>query len=169
MSNLRSISEGSFVLGDTNGLTFEAGSGIKISEPSEGTVRIANDETVLFSGTASGQNTIQLSESLLNFERVKIWMRSNADASNPVSIVEYPTSQITDTLVIFLTDRFSTVWLWITWRYDYSITNSGTTLTETSNAYGGLKTNNTWSSGSNVNDQVVYKVVGINRISGGNA
>lgn len=126
------------------------------------------DETVLFSGTAYGQNPIQLSESLLNFERVKIWMRSNADASNPVSIVEYPTSRITDQLVIFLTDRFSTAWQWITWRFNYSITNSGTTLTETSSAHGGSNASSAWSANVNVHTQEIYKIVGIHRIAGGN-
>ena len=99
------------------------------------------DETVLFSGTAYGQTAIQLSESLLNFDRVKIWMRSKVDASNPVSIVEYPTSTITDTLNIFLTD---------------------------SNAYGGSQSSNNWGAGANVHNQEIYKIVGIHRISGGN-
>ena len=126
------------------------------------------DETVLFSGTAYGQTAIQLSESLLNFDSVKIWMRSKADASNPVSIVEYPTSAITDTLNIFLTDRFNTTWQWITWRFTYSITNNGTTLTETSNAYGGSQSSNNWGAGANVHNQEIYKIVGIHRISGGN-
>lgn len=77
MSEIRSISEGSFVLGDTNNLTFEAGSGIKIDSPSEGTVRIANDETVLWSGTttASGE-VMNLSEPFTNFEKVRV--KSNA-------------------------------------------------------------------------------------------
>lgn len=43
MSEIRSISEGTFVIGDTNGLTFEAGPGISVSQPSEGTVRIGMD------------------------------------------------------------------------------------------------------------------------------
>jgi hypothetical protein len=126
------------------------------------------DETVLFSGTATGQTAIQLSESLLNFERVKIWMRSKVDANNPVSIVEYPTSEITTALNIFLTDRFDTTWQWINWRFTYSITNNGTTLTETSNAYGGSQSSNNWGAGANVHQQVIYKIVGIHRISGGN-
>ena len=37
---MNTIYDGSFVLGETSGLTFEAGPGIKIDEPSAGTVRI---------------------------------------------------------------------------------------------------------------------------------
>ena len=70
MSNLRSISEGSFVLGDTNGLTFEAGSGIKITEPSEGTVRISNDETVLWTGDATSAT---LSEPYTSFQYLEVY------------------------------------------------------------------------------------------------
>lgn len=57
MSEIRSISEGTFVIGDTNGLTFEAGPGISVSQPSEGTVRIANDETVLWENESSPLQT----------------------------------------------------------------------------------------------------------------
>ena len=74
MSEIRSISGGTFVIGDTNGLTFEAGPGISVSQPSEGTVRIGTDETVLWSGevTAIG-NEISLSETPVNFEIIKIF------------------------------------------------------------------------------------------------
>ena len=77
MSEIRSISEGTFVIGDTNGLTFEAGPGISVSQPSEGTVRIANDETVLWSGTIRSDGTTYpasaaLSESIENFNYVRV-------------------------------------------------------------------------------------------------
>ena len=41
--NIQSIANGSFVLGNTNELTFSAGPGISITQPSEGTVRIGTD------------------------------------------------------------------------------------------------------------------------------
>ena len=79
MSEIRSIAEGTFVLGDTNGLTFEAGTGINITEPSEGTVRIGNDETVLWSGswkpgngTVVTNSAIEISESIDNFEYIRV-------------------------------------------------------------------------------------------------
>jgi len=78
---IRSISEGTFVIGDTNGLTFEAGPGISVSQPSEGTVRIANDETVLFENDA-GTTEATLSESFANFDRIRIYFRPFSN--NPV-------------------------------------------------------------------------------------
>ena len=126
------------------------------------------DETVLFSGTATGQTAINLPESIFNFERVKIWIRSKVDANNPTSIVEYPISSSDTALNMFLTDRYDTTWQWITWRFTYGITNNGTTLTETSNAYGGSQSSNSWGAGANVHNQEIYKIVGIHRISGGN-
>ena len=74
MSEIRSIAEGTFVIGDTNGLTFEAGPGISVSQPSEGTVRIANDETVLWSGTLTVGNTAQMSEPVSAFERYRFYL-----------------------------------------------------------------------------------------------
>lgn len=80
MSEIRSISEGTFVIGDTNGLTFEAGPGISVSQPSEGTVRIGNDETVLYEVTeTSGVSTCTLSESPFNFQYLEIYVSDTAE------------------------------------------------------------------------------------------
>lgn len=73
------IYNGSFLLGDTSTTILSAGHGISITQPSEGTVKIANDETVLWSGTWKPGNTttptngtIEVSESILNFEYIRI-------------------------------------------------------------------------------------------------
>jgi hypothetical protein len=79
--NIQSISNGSFVLGDTNKLTFSAGNGIQIDQPSEGVVRIGNDETVLWSGTSAGTiltAETTLAESMRNFERIRFYFGSVA-------------------------------------------------------------------------------------------
>ena len=70
--NIQSISMGSFVLGDTNNLTFSAGPGIKIDSPSAGTVRIGTDETVLWSGSIGTNSSATLSEPYTNFERIRV-------------------------------------------------------------------------------------------------
>lgn len=41
--NIQSISQGTYTIGNTNELTFSAGPGIKIDQPSEGVVRIGNE------------------------------------------------------------------------------------------------------------------------------
>ena len=75
MSEIQSIANGSFVLGNTNELTFSAGPGIKIDEPSEGVVRIGNDETVLYKFTGTNilaTSAYNLSEAYTNFEQMRI-------------------------------------------------------------------------------------------------
>ena len=67
---MNTIYDGTFVIGDTTTTTFEAGPGISITEPSAGTLKIGSDETVLWSGTPQNSGTVQLSESIGNFDRV---------------------------------------------------------------------------------------------------
>lgn len=70
--NIQSISQGTFTIGQTSATNFVAGPGIKIDEPSAGTVRIGNDETVLYEGNKAAE--LQLSESIKNFKTFKIYM-----------------------------------------------------------------------------------------------
>jgi len=70
---MNTIYDGSFVLGQTSATNFVGGIGITVDSPSEGTVRISNDETVLFETTAlNGSGSITLSEPFTNFERVMV-------------------------------------------------------------------------------------------------
>lgn len=71
MSEINSIANGTFTIGQTSATNFQAGPGISITQPSEGTVRIANDETVLYSGNA-GTSAVTLSEPVSAFETIKI-------------------------------------------------------------------------------------------------
>lgn len=68
---MNTIYDGTFVLGNTSATTYQAGPGISITQPSEGTVRISNDETVLFSSSA-GTSAVTLNESFENFESIKL-------------------------------------------------------------------------------------------------
>lgn len=75
---MNTIYDGTFVLGNTNELTFSAGPGIRVDSPSEGVVRIGNDETVLFSAATNDDtivfnSAITLSESYKSFERIGIY------------------------------------------------------------------------------------------------
>ena len=74
--NIQSISQGTYTIGQTSATNFIAGTGISITKPSEGTVRIANDETELYFNPTN-QNVANdaefvMSESIWNFERVMI-------------------------------------------------------------------------------------------------
>jgi len=69
---MNTIYDNTFVLGNTSATTYQAGPGISITQPSEGTVRISNDETVLFETNYNGNTTaFTLSEPLTAFEKVR--------------------------------------------------------------------------------------------------
>ena len=71
---MNTIYDNTFVLGETNKLTFSAGPGIVIDSPSAGTVRIGTDETVLWENTVSGVygGTITLNEPWSGFAKIRI-------------------------------------------------------------------------------------------------
>ena len=74
--NIQSISQGTFTIGQTSATNFIAGPGIKIDEPSAGTVRIGNDETVLWENLEAGQvittSSYNLSEPFTSFEKIAV-------------------------------------------------------------------------------------------------
>ena len=76
---MNTIYDNTFVLGQTSATNFVAGPGIVIDEPSEGTVRIGTDETVLWEATTTtgielgADEYVSLSESMTNFEKVYIY------------------------------------------------------------------------------------------------
>ena len=82
MSEINSIAQGTYTLGQTSATTYQAGPGISITQPSEGTVRISNDETVLWSGDKllSSGTTFNFFEPLSAFERVQLYVARGTDA-----------------------------------------------------------------------------------------
>lgn len=167
---MNTIYDGSYTLGSTSALTFSAGPGIKIDEPSAGTVRIGNDETVLWSGTGN-ISTFTLSEKLSNFEKFRFVMAgyntpqlgmceyySPDDGSNISYCYEHYVADSDVNPLQVWAGRFSTTdsltyniidWKWMYMRGD------------------GSYWRNTWN--SNDREPLIRKVIGINRISGSNA
>ena len=84
------IYNGTFVLGNTSATTLSAGPGIKIDDSTPGVIKVSNDETVLWSGNHYWWTTssMQVSEPLSGFERIKIYARD--DWELPISIFEVP-------------------------------------------------------------------------------
>lgn len=73
-NEIQSISQGTYTIGSTSALTFEAGPGISITEPTAGTVRIGTDETVLWSDTTNGltSGSLVLNEPWSGFEKIRL-------------------------------------------------------------------------------------------------
>lgn len=170
MSEINSIANGTYTIGQSSALSFEAGPGIKIDEPSAGTVRIGNDETVLWSGAmASAAN---LSEPMTAFDYVKVYYADDftdtgryhtvaqLDPNNgahmwqPIGGLGEANCWVGVTY-ISASDDYTTICVPKVKLFNYgSWTSTATTMTKVT-------------TGANVS--VLYKVVGVNHISGGNA
>ena len=171
--NIQSIANGTYVIGQTSATTYQAGQGISITQPSEGTVRISNDETVLWSGTMvvnNRTNTATLSESVYNFERIRIyddWLYNQ-----PTKCTEFDTKSQP-------MNRFGTVHASIdSYNFEanpgffigvnyYSLSDNGTKLRTERNFIFSVKSSTNLSA-SERNASRIYKIIGINRISGSN-
>ena len=166
--NIQSISQGTFTIGQTSAQNFIAGPGIKIDEPSAGTVRIGNDETVLWSGTCKANSSVNLSESYKNFERIRIYGYHEEGAS---MAKEVRTADILAT-----TRKEVTLESWVSWgnavNYKFAISmpcnfTSDTVLETKAGRFVG-NWDNSWNAqtGTDPNNTTLTQVVGINRISG---
>lgn len=181
--NIQSISQGTYTIGQTSATNFVAGPGIKIDEPSAGTVRIGNDETVLweYTGTSRGATgTYNLSESWKNFEKIRITEGCVYGGSRPGAEDHLFDTKIANeykNMTIFNTDMVSANFnstgteKYFSWyAYNFSADNSITltpgivwfvTYNSTNKALTGRM--------GVESSRGTYKIVGINRISGSNA
>lgn len=168
MSDIQSIANGTYVIGETSATKFVAGNGIKIDSPTEGTVRIANDETVLWSGSIGTNSTATLSEPYTNFERIRIAGYGQGAACN-----EAYASDISAAGIHELSLSWNTMNTLNETDGTYNIIEfmpcifSGTTVTTKNGrflGYWGAK----WQYQTNTHFTLT-RVIGINRISGSNA
>ena len=96
MSELNSIANGTYMIGETSDLNFEAGPGISITQPSGGTVRIASKETVLWEGEngeliSANNYSVNLSDDPLSYNRIGVYGRAS-DNNTTAMYVEFDPS-----------------------------------------------------------------------------
>jgi hypothetical protein len=169
MSEINSIANGSFVLGQTSATNFVGGTGITVDSPSEGTVRISNDETVLWSGTAfnpAGSNnpmsgTAYMSESIFNFDQIRLdfigsVFNESVLLTNPINTEE------DNYFNVKKEQKNNNLYIGTKYRFNNETTLTGFCSYGTTQNIGTM-TGGYWHFGG------VVRVVGINRISGGNA
>ena len=157
MSEINSIANGTFTIGQASATNFQAGPGIKIDEPSAGTVRIGTDETVLWSGNAESAT---LSEPITNFQRFKI-KAANDQYFEFIGVDEKHTIQIGNGNVVYL--YFKIV----------NFKTNGTSLTTNQNL---ILNYGQWNAASpngfyydrTADPNWIKEVIGIGRISGSN-
>lgn len=161
--NIQSIANGSFVLGQTSATNFVAGPGIKIDEPSAGTVRIGTDETVLWSGT--GASSLNVSENLSSFETVKIYGYPAEQGTTYKHIFEFPGE---NTLFDFNINDFNDAGVGLVNYYTrYNLNGLTLAVTTVFHKWAWTGSFNSWEGPGN-SPILVDKVIGINRISGSN-
>lgn len=169
--NIQSISQGTFTIGQTSATNFQAGPGIQISQPSEGTVRIANDETVLWSAANIENRTsaCTLSESLKNFEHVDIWLAHGTYGPTRAVSLDFNVMGNTGYFNVLRPrgeGNLNAAFMFI------SATDTTLTCSKSKCVSFGSYTSTSTGISCSVNDSedrnCLYKVVGINRISGGN-
>ena len=164
--NIQSIANGSFVLGQTSATNFVAGPGIKIDEPSAGTVRIGNDETVLFESTGTAPSAVALSESCKNFDKLSVYWAGWTHTSVHGTLVSEVSTQRDDWFVL------CGGWIGGSTRgytiAEYTIKSDGKGFTFNSLGWTNFDANN-WHTTTADNGPRIMKIIGINRISGSNA
>lgn len=150
---MNTIYDGSFVLGETNKLTFSAGPGIKIDEPSAGTVRIGNDETVLWSGN---DLTGTLNESPWNFEKLGF---ETSGSINSLQYNEFPAISGKNMMAMTtIGPESDSVWHFTPSQISF---NGNTFTLKSCDFYARTnQTTFTWNAGDHIK---MIKVIGINR------
>ena len=156
---MNTIYDNTFVLGQTSATNFVAGPGIKIDEPSAGTVRIGNDETVLWSGTYQGTGSITLSEALSNFDLVRIEWCPYTEASNWLEPKDSVTTKVFNNQIHLTGVGVST-------NYSYQmLVNIALQVNDTSvsELYHASVTLHGSSDTGTLRGYKIYKIIGINR------
>ena len=163
--NIQSIANGTYVIGQTSATNFVGGPGITVDSPSEGTVRISNDETVLLSSDRywwADTSPLTASENLSNFETIKViaaddWELSQQEFYFPGLNTSFDISLIGkegDNLVI-KSSKFGI---------------NGNQISLLSQTQCGIASGKTIASTNWTTSFIQFKkVIGINRISGSNA
>lgn len=160
--NIQSISQGTFTIGSTSATNFVAGPGITITEPSAGTVRIANDETVLYSGATT--NAATLSDDLRNYTTFKAFVQIG-QSNHSHMVHELDASSDSWGLVQGWGESTSSNCSVVCIRIEYDSTNNKLNCTNRKIINFGTWNNNTATPTASYfnNPSLIYKVVGINR------
>ena len=166
----QNIWNGTFLLGNTSATTLSAGPGIKIDSTSvPGTIKISNDETVLWSGEGS-LSGCTFSESKDNFERLKVYCYPTEQTTARQQIIEVPTSNTALPISLLYANGGNGTYPYVIYRTFYRLNSTGILPNNGSTSGGHAWFSPTWSLGgtSTTPSVKITKVIGCNRISGGN-
>lgn len=170
--NIQSIANGTYTIGNTNELTFSAGPGIKLDTSVAGVIGICEDRTVLFEDTnETGADSGDISEAYTNFEilliEVGYGLQSSDRQDGYIWVMCSTRSPYTWVQYTFGSGGnnhyYATAKIQWTSSTHFSVTNGSSILhNETATTVSGNTSYN-----ANVK-KCVLRIIGINRISGGN-
>lgn len=159
------IWNGSYTLGNSQDTQITAGTGIKVTTPAAGQIQISNDETVIFDGHLPELNgTITLSEPWTNFKMIRVsgggntmddHYYSEVSPSRAVLQISWAYNWMNTAYLKFTPTSDPKVWTYVANTLVY-YTHTDTTVN--------VKQNDI----SNIGTSTKFKIVGINRIAGGN-
>lgn len=155
-ATVSNVSENSGAWGGS-ALPISAGPGIKVNLV-DNTLVFSNDETVLYEGELSGNGaTAQLSEPIQNFEKIKVYGHTDDGRYCSWFTEFYPVENHTAEFGVATNNHG-----WAKW-FDFTITTGGlyTNVTGKVLTFG----TTTW---NNLDFYGTTKVIGVNRIAGGN-
>lgn len=156
------IWNGSYTLGNSQETEITAGTGIKVTTPAAGQIQIAADETVLWDNSNPG-SSIVLSEVVTNFERIRItWEHNFNNSTINHTVFEYQIPSNEFFGYGGRTGGSGFTWFIASW----TLGSDKKTLSRTQSKYIPI-TSTVGTPTDNVNLYPI-KVVGVNRISGGN-
>jgi hypothetical protein len=163
---MASIYDGTFVLGNTSATTYQAGPGISITQPSEGTIRISNDETVLWESDGALSSSVTLSENMSNFEFIDVyenWGAIPADSTVHRIYMEGKTTAVINFSI------GTNAWYLVVQKLNLNGTSLSVDSAHSIHGSSYTSTDIVHESNTTLLKNTIRKVVGINRISGGNA
>ena len=162
MSN---IYDGTFILGNTSATTLSAQPGIKLDTSVPGVIGIGTDETVLWEDSNGSQLPVTVSELLSNFEYIRIeWNPYQENNAWPM-FIDVTTTKVKDGKIHISgwglsNDQMAQV--------ETNIIIDCSTVNLTVHKIGTITSLGNGTATSSLTGYTIFKIVGINRISGGN-
>ena len=160
------IWNGSYTLGNSQETQITAGTGIKVTTPAAGQIQISNDETVLYTGTRTF--SLITSESIFNFEYIDVYQNSAGTLQCPAQRID--TSKISTEFRIGCSYNYNTTTMYY-FGSIWTIGSDGKTLSAPDKGSGfslNLSNGTIAPYTNNGSNGCIMKIVGINRIAGGN-
>lgn len=158
---MTAINSNRAIRGPVTAVPVVAGKGVRlVADTVNNRWVVEADETVLWEGTLAPENTASLSETITNFENIEIFGYTDDGTTFPWSVKVATRGQATMNVGTVTTN--------LGWaKFLYMTISSGTTLSAVK-ARALTWGSSSWSGDSGLTGWRITKVVGINRVSGGN-